>query len=193
MNSTGKKMQWAGIIFQYLYYRRPLLEPRTHFYRKNLLKQPEDHDRKIFQSYCLQSQLCTAGLTTLTFILLFQEVTCGLDRAVSTSPGSGVTPELSKTDNSKIMPSFCIGKTALSSSSNPINSSLTTVYISNSKCSEKKKKKLKKKIFQGQNVVFNFFMNKAMAAVWPCLLPLSWFLNHQNSKGVFPSLSNIHR
>lgn len=67
----GEKMQWAGIIFQYLYYCRPLLEPRTRFYRKSI-KTPENHDIKIFQSYCLQSQLCPAGLATLIFKLLFQ-------------------------------------------------------------------------------------------------------------------------
>lgn len=129
----------------------------------SLLKQPEDHDRRIFQSYCLQSQLCPAGLATLIFKLLFQAWT-------------ELCPPLqvSKTDNSKIMPSFCLGKTALSSSSNPINGSLTIVYISNSKCrkkrekKEKEKKRDKEKIFQGQNIVFNFFMNNAMAAVQQC-------------------------
>lgn len=95
---------------------------------------------KIFHSYCLQ--LCSAGLSTLTFTLLLQRGTHGLDRAVPISPSSGVTLELSKTDNSKIMPSFCLGKTVLSSSSNPINGSLTTVYVS--KCRKKRGKKKEK-------------------------------------------------
>lgn len=127
---------------------------------------------RIFQSYCLQ--LCPAGLSTLTFTLLLQRATHGLDRAVPTSPSSGVTLELSKTDNSKIMPSFCLGKTVLSSSSNPINGSLTTVYVS--KCRKKrgeKKRKRKKRFkekkkrdFKVKTLCLIFFMNNAMAAVW---------------------------
>lgn len=127
----------------------------------SLLKQPEDHDRRIFLSYCLLSQLCPAGMTTLIFKLLFQ----GAGKSCAHLSKFRGTLELSKTDRSKIMPSFFLGKTALSSSSTPINGSLTTVYISNSKCRKKRKEKGKKTVKEKKD-----FKVKMLCLIFPWIM-----------------------